>query len=63
MGNLDQFNEKSLGEVEDLTGDGSYSAEYTWGGYASLYLVHADDAYDMMTLSSSSTTLTCGAYY
>jgi hypothetical protein len=43
--------------------DGSYSAEYKWSGYASLSVVHADDAYDTITLSNSSTTLTCGAYY
>lgn len=44
-------------------GDESYSVNYTWGGYASLSIVHADDAYDTITLSNSSTTLTCGAYY
>lgn len=44
-------------------GDESYSVDYTWGGYGSLSIVHADDAYDTITLSNSSTTLTCGAYY
>lgn len=44
-------------------GDGSYSTDYTWGGYASLSVVHAEDAYDTVSLSNSSTTLSCSAYY
>jgi hypothetical protein len=43
-------------------GDDDYVLEYKWS-FMTITIVHADDAYDTVSLSSSSTKLTCGAYY
>ena len=47
------------------SGDDDYRTIFQWGynNMYSLTVVHMDDAYDTLTLSSSSTTLTCGAWY
>ena len=43
-------------------GDDDYVTEYKWS-YMTITFIHADDAYDTVSLSTNSTKLTCGAYY
>lgn len=45
--------------------DDSFMKEYRVGFYGSsiLTIVHADDAYDTVSVQVGSTSLTCGAYY
>ena len=56
--------ERIQSEVQESE-DGSFSHVYTFGTYGSrsLTLVHADDAYDTMTIEVGQVSLVCGAYY
>ena len=53
----------SLAQVSrHFVGDDDFVLEYKWS-YKTIIFVHADDAYDTVSLSTGSTKLTCGAYY
>ena len=50
---------------EKTATDDSFMNEYRIGSYGSraLTIIHADDAYDTVSVQVGSTNLTCGAYY
>lgn len=44
-------------------GDEDYSVTYKFDGFKTVEFIHASDAYDMVSVSTGTTTLTCSAYY
>jgi hypothetical protein len=49
--------------VKQTSEDGSYDEVFDIGGIGTVEVIHADDAYDEVTLANTSTHHTCGAYY
>lgn len=47
----------------DNSPDGSYDEKYAIEGVGSVEIIHADDAFDEVTLSNDEASHTCGAYY